>query len=81
MVGPRPVTQDRLLHFLATSKQCGHTLRNSMKSLEPKALVVVGTQPLEIQQQLLLHLLLLKQEGVIAFFAPNRKIRAHRSAH
>ena len=42
-----------------------------MKSLEPKVLVVVGAQPLEIQQQLVLHLLHLKQEGVIAFPAPN----------
>jgi len=46
-----------------------------MKSLEPKALVVVGAQPLEIQQPLVLHLLRLKREGVIAFPAPNRSTR------
>ena len=61
----KPEPQVRPQHLLATSEPSGHTLSNSMKSLEPKALVVVGAQQLEIQLQLVLHLLRLKREGVI----------------
>ena len=46
-----------------------------MKSLEPKALIVVSTQPLEIQLQLLFHFLRLKRESVVALPAPNSDTR------
>ena len=71
MIGPRPVTQARLRHLLSTSEQRGHSLSNSMKSLEQKELIVVSAQQLEIQQQLLLHFLHLKLESMIALPAPN----------
>ena len=71
VIGPRPVTQARLRHLLSTSEQRGHSLSNSMKSLEQKELIVVSAQQLEIQQQLLLHFLHLKLESMIALPAPN----------
>ena len=75
LIGPRPVTQVRRRHLLATRDPRGHSLRNSVKSLEPKALIVVSAQPLEIQLPLLLHFLRLKREGVIALPAPNSETR------
>ena len=61
--------------LLTTQEQRGRPIRDGMKDLEPKTLVVVGVQPLEIKLPvaLLRHLLRLEREGVVAIPAPDRQ--------